>query len=281
MRTLRQIKDLINNMAKKKNINPQILIRNYMMERLLERIASSPYKENFILKGGMLISSLIGVESRSTVDMDTTMKQKAVTLKSIKTIFNDIISIDIDDGVMFVVKKIEEIREDADYSGFRVSIDAKFENAKIPIKVDITTGDVITPKEVHYTYSLLLEDRSIEILSYNIETVLAEKFETIITRGTANTRMRDFYDVYILYHLQIEKIDLSVLKEALIASTNSRGTFQVIQNGDEIIEDVLISKFMSNSWEKYQKKHLYASDISWEQIGDSVKKLWESIGLDR
>lgn len=278
MRTLRQIKDLINNLSKRKSINPQILLRNYMMERLLERIAQSSYKDNFILKGGMLISSLIGVESRSTVDMDTTMKQKAVTLESIKSIFEDIISIDIDDGVIFVVKKVDEIREDADYSGFRVSIDAEFENAKIPIKVDITTGDVITPKEVHYTYSLLLEERSIEILSYNIETVLAEKFETIITRGTANTRMRDFYDVYILYHLKIDKIDLSILKEALIGTANSRGTFKVLQNGDEIIEDVLTSEVMSNSWKRYQKKYSYASDISWAQVGDSVKSLWKFIG---
>jgi len=204
-----------------------------------------------------------------------------VTLESIKTIFDDIITIDMDDGVIFVVKKVDEIREEADYSGFRVSIDAKFENAKIAIKVDITTGDVITPKEVFYTYFLLLEERSIEILSYNIETVLAEKFETVITRGTANTRMRDFYDIYILYHLQIEKIDLSVLKEALIGTANSRGTFKVIQNGDEIIEDVLTSEVMSNSWKKYQKKYLYASDISWNHIGDSVKNIWESIALDR
>ena len=268
-------------MAKKKNINPQILMRNYMMERLLERIASSPYKENFVLKGGLLISSLIGVESRSTVDMDTTIKQKAVKIDSIKKIFEDIISIDMDDGVMFVVKKIEEIREEADYSGFRVSIDAKFENANIPIKVDITTGDVITSKEVIYTYSLLLEERSIEILSYNIETVLAEKFETIIKRGTANTRMRDFYDVYILYHLQIEKIDLSVLKEALIGTAKSRGTFKVIQNGDEIIEEVLNSEVMSNNWKKYRNKYSYASDLSWTQIGDSVKAIWDSFSLDR
>ncbi len=277
MRTLRQIKDLINNMAKKKNINPQILLRNYMMERLLERIASSPYKENFILKGGMLVSSLIGVESRSTVDMDTTMKQKAVTLDSIKTIFEDIITIDLDDGVTFIVKKVDEIRDEADYSGFRVSIDAKLENAKIPIKVDITTGDEITPKEVSYAYSLLLEERSIEILSYNIETVLAEKFETIITRGTANTRMRDFYDVYILHRLQSEKINLGTLKEALIGTVNRRGTFRVLQNGDEIIEDVLTSEVMSISWKRYQKKYPYAADTSWEQVGDSVKFLWKSI----
>ena len=277
MRTLRQIKDLINNIAKKKSINPQILLRNYMMERLLERIALSNYKENFILKGGMLISSLIGVESRSTVDMDTTMKNKAVTIESIKSTFEDIITIDTGDGVTFEIKKVEEIRDEADYPGFRVSIDAILENAKIPIKVDITTGDEITPKEILLMYQLLLEDREIEILSYNIETILAEKLETIITRSTANTRMRDFYDVHILYQLQSESIDLIVLKEALIGPGKKRGTFHVIKNGYDIIEGVFSNENMALSWKKYQKKYSYASDISWEQIVTSIRKLWKSI----
>lgn len=277
MRTLRQIKDLINNMAKKNSINPQILLRNYMMERLLERIALSPYNENFILKGGMLVSSLVGVESRSTVDMDTTMKRKTITLESIQKTFEDIITIDLEDGVIFDIKKVDEIRDEAEYSGFRVSIDAKLESARIPVKVDITTGDEITPKEVTHMYQLLLEKRAIEILSYNIETVLAEKFETIITRSTANTRMRDFYDLYILHKVQSEKIDLAILKEALIATANKRGTFHVLQNGNQIIEDVLASDIMSVSWKRYQKKYSYASDISWDQIGSSVRLLWKMI----
>lgn len=277
MRTLKQIKDLINNMAKKKSINAQILLRNYMMERLLERIALSSYKDNFVLKGGMLVSSLVGVESRSTVDMDTTIKRKEVTLKSIRTTFEDIIGIDMNDGLMMEIRKIDEIRDEADYPGFRVSIDVRLENAKIPLKVDITTGDQITPSEVVHMYQLLLEERSIEILSYNIETVLAEKVETIITRSTANTRIRDFYDVYILYKVQIENIDFGILNEALIETSKSRGTYHVIQNGDLIIEDILASDVMSLNWKRYQKKYSYASDISWEQIGDSIRLLWKLI----
>lgn len=277
MRTLKQIKDLINNLAKKKSINAQILLRSYMMERLLERIAISSYKDNFVLKGGMLVSSLVGVESRSTVDMDTTIKRKEVTLKSIRTAFEDIIAIDMDDGIDMNIRKIDEIRDEADYSGFRVSIDASLERAKIPLKVDITTGDQITPNEVIHMYQLLLEDRSIEILSYNIETVLAEKIETIITRSTVNTRMRDFYDVYILYKVQIENINLNILSEALTGTSKSRRTDHVIQNGDQIIEDVLVSDIMSQNWTRYQKKYSYASDISWEEIGDSVRLLWKLI----
>jgi hypothetical protein len=280
MRSLRQLKDLINNLAKRKHIHPQILLRFYMMERLLERIASSLYKESFILKGGMFVSSLIGVESRSTVDMDTTLKQRTVTMESIKKMFDEIILIDMDDGVIFDVNKVEEIREETDYLGFRVSLDANLEHARIPIKVDVTTGDMITPKELHYHYPLLLEDRSIEILSYNIETVIAEKMETIITRGTANTRMRDFYDIHTLYHLQFERMDFHILKQAILATANRRGTITVLQNGGEVIEEVLISQLMSNKWETYRKKFLYASNISWEQIGDSVRHIWELIDLD-
>ena len=201
----------------------------------------------------------------------------ALTLESIKAIFEGIITIELDDGVAFVVKKVDEIRDGADYPGFRVAIDADLENAKIPIKVDITTGDEITPKEISYTYSLLLEERSIEVLSYNIETVLAEKFETIITRGTANTRMRDFYDVCILYRLKSDMIDLTVLRDALLRTSNRRGSFDLLQSGDKIIEDVLTSEVMSISWKRYQKKYPYASDISWEQLGDSVKAFWKSI----
>ncbi len=277
MRTLKQIKDLINNLAKKKSINAQTLLRSYMMERLLERIAISSYKDNFVLKGGMLVSSLVGVESRSTVDMDTTVKRKEVTLKSIRTAFEDIIAIDMDDGIDMNIRKIDEIRDEADYSGFRVSIDASLERAKIPLKVDITTGDQITPNEVIHMYQLLLEDRSIEILSYNIETVLAEKIETIITRSTANTRMRDFYDVYILYKVQIENINLNILSEALTGTSKNRRTDHVLQNGDQIIEEVLVSDIMSQNWIRYQKKYSYASDISWEEIGDSVRLLWKLI----
>lgn len=158
-----------------------------------------------------------------------------------------------------------------------MSIDVRLESAKIPLKVDITTGNQITPNEVVHKYQLLLEERTIEILSYNIETVLAEKIETIITRSTANTRMRDFYDVYILYKVQIENIDLVILHEALIETSKSRGTDHVIQNGDQIIEEILASDVMSLNWKRYKKKYSYASGISWEQIGASIRLLWKLI----
>ena len=252
-----------------------------MMERLLERIALSEYKKNFILKGGMLVASLVGVDIRSTMDMDATIKKYPVTLDSIKTAFDSILSIHVDDSIIMTVKKIEEIRDEADYSGFRVSLDAKLENAKIPLKVDITTGDEITPKEVLYRYDLLLENRSIEILAYNIETVLAEKIETIISRGTANTRMRDFYDVYILLELQRKNINDEILSKAVIATLEKRGTYKIISEGNLILEEIFKDKIMYNSWQRYQKKYSYALEISWDVVKNSVYNLWNVITLNQ
>ncbi|MCK5757926.1 MAG: nucleotidyl transferase AbiEii/AbiGii toxin family protein, partial [Clostridiales bacterium] len=227
MKTIRQVKDLINNMAKKHNANAQILLRNYMMERLLERIAISEFKDNFILKGGMLISSIVGIASRSTVDMDATMKRHELTLESIESVFNVFTSMVLDDGVELSVNKIKEIRNEAEYSGYRVSIEAKLGTANIPFKVDITSGDEITPKEILREFNLMLEDRSIHILSYNIETVLAEKIETILSRGTVNTRMRDFYDIYMLQKIEGEEIRYNTLNKVLKATANSRLTLYI------------------------------------------------------
>lgn len=274
MRSLRQIKDLINNMAKDKGINAQILLRNYMMERLLERIAKSPYKDNFILKGGMLVSSLVGVDSRSTVDMDTTIKRKAVSSESVKQALEEIMAMDIDDGVELKLKNIEEIREEADYYGFRTSVEARLETARIPLKIDITTGDQITPKEVLHQYQLLIEERSIEVYSYNIETILAEKLETIVSRSITNTRMRDFYDIYILLEVHRDSIDQETFEKAVGATSESRSTSQLFDKGISVIEEVVEDDVMKGHWERYQKKYSYAKEVTWSMIDKSLHDLW-------
>ena len=279
MRNSQQIKDLIKNLAKKKDINAQILLRNYMLERLLERISLSDYKDNFILKGGMLVAALVGVDIRSTIDMDATIKNYPVSLEAIEKAFNSIISVPIDDGITMTIKKIDEIRDEDEYSGFRVSLDAKLDNARIPVKVDITTADKITPKEVIYKFDLLLEDRSIEILAYNIETVLAEKIETIISRSIANTRMRDFYDVNILLELQVENIDFKVLSEAIINTVEKRNTRNVLSEGDLILDEIFSDENMLKSWANYQLKYSYAEGISWGQIKKSVYMIWKEISI--
>jgi predicted nucleotidyltransferase component of viral defense system len=279
MKNLRQLKDLINNIAKENDINAQILLRNYMLERLLERISLSEFKDKFILKGGMLVAALVGVDMRSTVDMDATIKAYPVTEESIVDAFNNILSVPIEDGVDIEFKGIEEIRAEDEYNGFRVSLEAYMENARIPLKVDITTGDEITPKEVIYTFDLLLEDRSIDILAYNIETVIAEKLETIISRSIANTRMRDFYDIYILLEVQGHNIDKSLLTDAVIATAERRESSNILLEGNLILKEVFSSDILYTHWTRYQKKYIYAKDISWGEIKEAVFKIWSSLDI--
>lgn len=274
MRNLRQLKDLIKNLAQATNVNPQILLRNYMLERLLERISISEYSDKFILKGGMLVTSLVGVDLRSTIDMDTTVKLFPVSRKSIENAFNTILSVEINDIVDMKITKINEIRSEAVYQGYRVSIDCMIEKSRTPIKVDITTGDEITPKEIVYTFDLMLEDRKIDILAYNIETVIGEKFETIISRGTANTRMRDFYDIYILMKLQINNIDLRILNEAIIATARNRGSINLLPDSKQILDEVFSSDILYNYWLMYQKEYNYAAEISWEEIRATIFSIW-------
>ena len=221
--TSMQIKSLIRNMAKEKNINAQILLRNYMLERLLERISKSKYKDNFVLKGGMLVASMVGIDTRSTIDLDATLKNFPLTKKIISA-FENVLSTDINDNITIELLNVMEIREEADYHGFRLSLLGKVDESRIPLKVDITTGDKITPRAIKYSFKLLLEDRNIEILAYNLETVLAEKLESIISRATENTRMRDFYDIYILTKLQSQNIDLELFKQALKATAGNRSS---------------------------------------------------------
>ena len=193
-RNAMSLKAIINNIAKENNVLAQSVLQTYMLERLLERISISKYKNNFILKGGMLISAMLGIDSRTTMDMDTTIKGFKLTEENISKIINEICNISIDDDVSFEVKKIELIREDDDYGGYRVTFEAKYMDAMpVIMKIDIATGDKITYKEIKYSFDLMIEDRKIEIWSYNIETIIAEKFESIIKRGILGTRVRDLY----------------------------------------------------------------------------------------
>lgn len=250
-----------------------------MIERLIERISVSEYKNSIIIKGGILVASMVGVNLRSTIDVDTTIRTYPVNEQSIKRLFDEILDIAIDDGISFEYKKIEIIRAEDEYEGYRISLDALMENAKIPIKVDITTGDVITPREIVYKYNLLFEDRSIEILSYNIETVLAEKLETLLSRGIVNTRMRDFYDLYILLKLKENIIGWSILKEAIIATSTKRGTQKVIIDGKLTITEIFTNQTMHNHWVRYQQKYSYAKAINWDDINGAISIYWDSIEL--
>ena len=275
--TARQLKDLIRNLSKKKSADAQILMRNYMMERFLERISLSEYKDKFILKGGMLVAAMVGLDARATLDLDATIKGDNVSLTDVETIISNIIAIPIDDGVSFCIKRISEIMEEADYPGVRVSMETKFDGVITPLKIDISTGDVITPKEIRYRFNLMLEDRTIEVWAYNLETVLAEKLETVISRNVANTRMRDFYDIYILQKLYGEQLNKEILWNALVATARKRGTLEQIESGDirEILNEIETSSVMENLWKAYQKNYSYAVDISWHIVMESVRYLYQ------
>ena len=277
--TARQLKDLIRNLSKKKSADAQILMRNYMMERFLERISLSEYKNQFILKGGMLVAAMVGLDARATMDLDATIKGTNVSVEDVEMIISQIISIPLDDGVSFRIKRISEIMEEADYPGVRVSMETKFDGVITPLKIDISTGDIITPREIKYNFNLMHENRTIEVWAYNLETVLAEKLETVISRNVTNTRMRDFYDIYILQKLYGEQLSKDVLWDALVATAKKRETLEQIETEDidEVFDEIQSSSVMENLWKAYQRNYSYSADIPWHTIMKSIRTLYEII----
>ena len=271
MTNVTRIKALIRNLSKEANIEAEVLLRKFMIERLLERLSVSNYKENFILKGGTLITSIVGVEARSTMDVDVTATGQNVTLESLSRIFEEILDISTGDDVKMRLCEIEEIREQAVYPGYRLSIEALLEKTRQVLKVDITTGESITPKEIDYHYKLLFEDREINLKAYNLETVLAEKFETIMSRGESNTRMRDFYDIYILSTTQ--NYDEDLFKLAYKNTVVRRATVDASKYLDNVIDILEHSSLMKGNWERYSKQYPYAINLSWEEIIKAIREL--------
>ena len=271
--TSRQLKALVRNISKGDSVKAQIIIRNYVMERFLERLSLSHYRSNMILKGGTLVAAMVGLDNRSTMDMDATLKNFPLNGESAKKIVEEITQIYIDDGMTFKIKSVMPIIDEADYPGIRIMLDANLETMHTPLKIDFSTDDAITPHEVPYSFRLLFEDRSISILAYNLETVLAEKIETLFARGTANTRMRDFYDIYVLTNTQAHNIDNATLKEAFANTSKNRGAITLLPDADLIVAEVAESATMINLWKRYQRKFDYAADVLWEDVMESVRRL--------
>lgn len=274
----KQLKDLIRNLSKEVGIEAHVLIRKYMMERFLERVSSSKYNGSFILKGGMLVAAFVGVEARATMDIDTTIKGIPVTMVDMERTITEISNIDLDDNVKFRIKKVSEIMDEAEYSGIRFSMDAVLDGAVIPLKIDISTGDVITPREIAYSYKLMFEDRTIPIMTYPIETVLAEKLETVISRSITNTRMRDFYDIHIL--LKSQNINADILALALERTAKKRGNFSLLENAESVLKIVKSDEGMKRLWNIYQKKFKYAGEYTWDEVIHSVRELSIEAKLD-
>ena len=272
-----QIKGRIKNIAKSNKADARILIRIYMMERFLERIANSVYAENFILKGGILITSLVGVSMRSTMDIDTSIRGFTLSQEEVLRIVKEISEIDLEDGVTFSVKSVSGIMDEMDYPGIRLALAACMDVMVTPIKIDSPTGHVITSEAVEYDYKLMLEERSIHVWSYNLETILAEKLQTVMSRGILNTRMRDYYDIYTLMLRYENDIGRDTLKQAFDATCKKRGTTDLTTQGAQIFDIVMNDRELHSLWNAYQKKFIYAGDIAFEAVMKKAINLYEII----
>ena len=273
IKNAKSLMDKSRNLAATYNITANEVLQNYMFERILERLSISKYKSNFILKGGLLLSSIMGIDTRTTMDMDTCIKGINLTDEQLYKVLKEILNIDVGDNVSFEIKNFEPIREEDDYGGLRYNIIAKFDNIKVNLSIDIATGDLITPREIEYDYKMTFEDRSLKIMTYNIESIIAEKFQTVISRGILNSRMKDYYDLY--YLLTYKEISKKNLKNAIIRTFEKRETD--INDIDRVLTEIKTSDFIKELWITYSKQHAYADNIEFEQVINVIQKIKEII----
>jgi predicted nucleotidyltransferase component of viral defense system len=266
-----KLRSIISKKAKGDSTLSGQLYQMFFFERILERLSKSQYKHNIILKGGLLLSSIIGDDERTTKDMDATLKSMTLEKENIHSIFTEILSINLEDDVSFEIIDIKDIREEDEYGGFKVNIMATMDNLKIHLAVEITTGDKITPREIEYNYNSIFENKKIPILAYTTETIIAEKYHTVVERGLLNTRMKDFYDLYILVSKNKEIINTDNLKIAIENTFAHRKTEIDVIEIQEVINDISKDKQMRNLWSNYQKNAIYAKDVKFEELFDSLK----------
>ncbi len=276
--SVKQLKDVVKNTENKLGLPSNTLLNYYMMERFLCRISKSEYSDNFVIKGGFLISSLIGIDMRSTMDVDATLKGVALNSNTVRDIIEDILHIDIQDQITWEIEKIATIHEEGAYEDFRITLIAHFFNMRVPVKLDITTGDVIIPREIDYSYSLLFDEEKLFIKAYPIFTILAEKIESILARNVSNTRARDFYDVYILCKKN-PNLNIEQLKEALYKKAQERKTLVYLKGKEKYLSDITKSKELQEIWRNYRKKNSYARNIMWEELIETLNELIYSMDL--
>ena len=273
------LKARIVQIAKMNKVTAQSVMQNFLFERFLARLSKSEFKEKFVVKGGMLIASIVGIGTRSTMDLDTTLRNMPLTESVIMNTIQKICAIEMDDNVSFSDFMFEPIRKDDAYGGFRLKMMANFFTIKNPLSIDISTGDAITPEPIEYDFpSIFDEFESIKIYGYNVESIIAEKLETILSRGTANTRPRDFYDVYILQKKR--RINVKRLHEALNATTKHRETQNILNSAKTVMDEIKISPFLKGLWEKYRKQYPYAKDLDFDTVTKSVEMLIEKIAKE-
>ena len=263
----------------KYNMNYYEALQRFMLERILERISVSKYQDNFILKGGLLLAIMFGIENRTTKDMDTTIKGINISKNKIVKILNEILSIDLKDGTKFDIVNVTDIRQEDEYGGNKYHITGRINNTKVNLEIDISTGDKVTPKELKFKYPLLFENRSILINSYNIETILAEKIETVLRRGKYNSRMKDYYDIYLFLTKLKNDIDINILKEAINSTFTKRNSFEYLKDYDVIIDSIINNERIEKLWSIYSNKYKYAKCININEILNLLKKIIKNLNL--
>lgn len=263
----------------KYNMNYYEALQRFMLERILERISVSKYQDNFILKGGLLLAIMFGIENRTTKDMDTTIKGIDISKNKIVKILNEILSIDLKDGTKFDIVNVTDIRQEDEYGGNKYHITGRINNTKVNLEIDISTGDKATPKELKFKYPLLFENRSILINSYNIETILAEKIETVLRRGKYNSRMKDYYDIYLFLTKLKNDIDINILKEAINSTFTKRNSFEYLKDYDVIIDSIINNERIEKLWSIYSNKYKYAKCININEILNLLKKIIKNLNL--
>ena len=270
--TSEKLKGKIKNFSEKNNLKAQEVLQMYFFERFLARLEKSRYRVNFIIKGGFLISSIIGIQNRTTMDIDTTIKGLPVKEEIIKEIILEILNIEVNDGIEFVLGKIENIREISEYENYRLHLTANFEKIKNPLKIDITTRDIIIPSEIEYSYETIFKKR-LNILAYSLETLIAEKYETIIKRNITTTRLRDFYDIYMIFKLKNDKIDVNNLKQSIWETAKNRNSMEEILESKEILEDIKNDEYLNKQWNIYKKENKYVDNIQFSEILKLLNKI--------
>jgi predicted nucleotidyltransferase component of viral defense system len=269
IKNAKSLMDKSRNIAIKNNITTNEVLQNYMFERVLERLSISKYKNNFILKGGLLLSSIMGIDTRTTMDMDTCIKGINLTDEQLYEVLKEILNIDVNDGVKFEIRNSQPIREDDDYGGLKYNLLAIFDNLRVNLSIDIATGDLITPHEIEYDYKMMFEDRNLKIMTYNIESIIAEKFQTVISRGILNSRMKDYYDLY--YLITYKEFSKENMKEAIKKTFSKRDTN--IESINKVISEIEKSEFVKDLWTSYSKKHQYAKNIKFEEVISAINEI--------
>lgn len=279
MKTPEQLKGSIRSMAAKKNLRAQEVLQMVLFERILERLAASKYHNNFILKGGLLISSMIGISERTTMDMDTTVRGIQMEEDEIVAAVNEILAIDVGDGIAFEYKGIEPIREEDAYNNFRVHLRAKYGKIDSPMKIDVTTGDVITPAAIRYDFPMLFDDKTVPVMAYTLETVLAEKYETIIRRNIGTTRARDFYDLHTLYRSRKDEIRPEILKAAVLHTAQKRDSVDDIHDWKDIMTDIREEPVLYQLWDNYVADNKYIGELAFHEVLDTVEEVAKLLDL--